>query len=221
MKLLFTSLLIISLSVQAISQTITWGTPVIVNPGSTYGNLHPRVTLNRSGNPMVLWGKTDTRAYFSRWNGTAFTTPLAVGNTGINVFAQSWAGPDIASYGDTVYVTMKRTPENTSMNHMYMSHSYDGGITFSDTVKIDNIGANMSRFPIVTTTSTGNPLVAFMKFSPTFTTAKYVVSRSTDYGMTFSPEVAASATTDSVCDCCPASLVSSGNNVIMLNRENI
>lgn len=221
MKKIFTLFLLLAGSLQAMSQTITWTTPVTVAGGSTYGNLHPRVALNRAGNPMVLWGKTDTRAYFSRWTGTAFSTPVAVGNTAINVFAQSWAGPDMASYGDTVYVTMKRTPETMSMNHMYMAHSYDGGMTFSDTVKIDNIGSNMSRFPIVTTNSTGNPVVAFMKFTPTFTTARYVVTRSTDYGMTFSPEVVASASADSVCDCCPASIISSGSNVIMLNRENI
>ncbi len=221
MKKIFTLFLSLAGSLQAMSQAITWTTPVTVAGGSTYGNLHPRVALNRAGNPMVLWGKNDTRAYFSRWTGTAFSTPVAVGNTAINVFAQSWAGPDMASYGDTVYVTMKRTPETMSMNHMYMAHSYDGGMTFSDTVKIDNIGSNMSRFPIVTTTSTGNPIVAFMKFTPTFTTARYVVTRSTDYGMTFSPEVVASSSSDSVCDCCPASIISSGSNVIMLNRENI
>lgn len=220
MKQIFTSLFLIAGSLQSFAQ-VTWSTPVTVSTGGTYGNLHPRVALNRAGNPMVLWGKTDTKAYFSRWSGTAFTTPVAVGNTSINVFAQSWAGPDMASYGDTVYVTMKRSPETMSMNHMYMSHSYDGGMTFSDTVKIDNIGTNMSRFPIVTTTSTGNPIVAFMKFTPSFATARYVVTRSTDYGMTFSPEVVASTSTDSVCDCCPASIISSGSKVIMLNRENI
>jgi hypothetical protein len=220
MKHCYISLLFLAIGVKGIAQ-VTWSTPVTVTTGAAFGNLHPRVTLNRSGNPLVLWGKSDTKAYFSRWNGTAFTAPIVVGNTTINVFAQSWAGPDIASYGDTVYVTMKRTPETMSMNHMYMAHSYDGGMTFSDTVKIDNIGTNMSRFPIVTTTSTGNPIVAFMKFSPTFTTARYVVTRSTDYGMTFSPEVVASGSADSVCDCCPASIISAGSNVIMLSRENI
>ncbi len=220
MKQLFLSFLLIAGSFHGFSQ-ITWSTPVTVSSGSTYGNLHPRVTLNRSGNPMVLWGKTDTRAYFSRWNGTAFTTPVAVGNTGINVFAQSWAGPDIAAHGDTVYVTMKRTPENMNMNKMYMSHSYDGGLTFSDTVRIDNIDTNMSRFPIVTATSTGNPLVAFMKFNTTFGDAKYAVSRSSDYGMSFSADVLASGIAGDVCDCCPASVISSGSKAIMLFRNNL
>lgn len=204
------------------AQTVTWSTPVAVSTGgSTYGNLHPRVVLNRAGNPMVLWGKTDTKAYLARWNGTAFTSPVAVGNSNINVFAQSWAGPDIASYGDTVYVTMKRTPETMAMNHMYMAKSTDGGMTFSDTIRIDNFDTALSRFPIVTTTSTGNPLVAFMKFNTSFGDAQYVVKRSTDYGNTFSPEVLASGTTGDVCDCCPASIISSGIKAIMLFRNNL
>lgn len=216
----FYTFLILTFSFQSHAQ-ITWSAPITVVTGSTYGNLHPRVTLNRSGNPLVLWGKNDTRAFFSRWNGTAFTGPVAVGNTGINVFAQSWAGPDIASFGDTVYVTMKRTPETMSMNHMYMAHSYDGGITFSDTVRIDNIDTSLSRFPVVTTTSSGNPLVTFMKFNTSFGDAKYVVTKSSDYGMTFSPDVLASGTAGDVCDCCPSSIISSGSKVALLFRNNV
>ena len=220
MKQLFPFLLLLVSGSQSFAQ-VTWSTPVTVTTGSAFGNLHPRVTLNRSGNPLVLWGKSDTKAYFSRWNGTAFTAPIVVGNAGINVFAQSWAGPDIASYGDTVYVTMKRSPETMSMNHMYMAHSYNGGVTFSDTVKIDNIDTSMSRFPVVTTTSTGNPLVTFMKFNTTFGDAKYVVTRSTDFGMTFTPDVLASGAAGDVCDCCPSSIIASGSKVAMLFRNNV
>lgn len=220
MKHIFTSILLLGAGLQSFAQ-VTWSTPVTVSTGGTLGNLHPRVALSRNGNPMVLWGKTDTKAYFSRWSGSAFTAPVAVGNAGINVMAQSWAGPDIASYGDTVYVTMKRTPENINTNHMYMVHSYDGGMTFSDTVKIDNIDTSLSRFPIVTTTSAGNPLVAFMKFNAAFNDARYVVSRSSSYGMSFSSDVLASGTAGEVCNCCPASVISSGSNAIMLFRNNL
>lgn len=221
MKRIATLIMLMAGNYLSTAQTVTWGTPVTVSSGGTYGNLHPRVVLNRSGNPMVLWGKTDTKAYFSRWNGTAFTTPIAVGNSAVNVFAQSWAGPDIASFGDTVYVTMKRTPETMAMNHMYISRSTDGGMTFSDTIRIDNFDTALSRFPIVTTTSTGNPLVAFMKFNTSFGDAQYVVKRSTDYGNTFSSEVLASGTTGDVCDCCPGSIISSGSKAIMLFRNNL
>lgn len=221
MKKLFTLMFATLCLGHANAQTITWGTPITVTSGSTYGNLHPRITLNRSGNPLVLWGKTDTRAYFSRWNGTAFTSPAGVGNAGINVFAQSWAGPDIASFGDTVYVTMKRTPETMSMNHMYMVRSFDGGMTFTDTIKIENIDTSMSRFPIVTTMDNGNPMISFMKFNASFGDAKYVVTKSTDYGNTFSPDVVASGSAGDVCDCCPAFITASGTKAVMLFRNNL
>jgi hypothetical protein len=221
MKRIFTFLVLFVGHYLSTAQTVTWSTPVTVSSGGTYGNLHPRLTLNRAGDPMVLWGKNDTKAYFSRWNGTGFTTPLAVGNAGINVFAQSWAGPDIASFGDTVYVTMKRTPETMAMNHMYISRSTDGGMTFTDTIRIDNFDTSLSRFPIVTTTSTGNPLIVFMKFTSTFGNPEYVVTRSTDLGNTFSPEVLASGTTGDVCDCCPGAIISSGSKALVLFRNDL
>ncbi len=221
MRKIFSTLFLISGCYQGYSQPITWSAPVTVYTGSG-SNLHPRISLNRSGNPLILWGKTDTRAYFSRWNGTAFTAPATVSGP-LTIFAQWWAGPDMATFGDTVYATMKVTPENVITAYDYLVHSYDGGMTFSAPVRIDNIDTNTSRFPIVTTTSTGNPLIAFMKFnsSTLYSGSHYVVVRSTDFGNTFSTEVQASSVAGEVCNCCPATIVSSGSNAIMLYRNNL
>ncbi len=219
MKQIFTSILLIA-AAQGNAQTITWGTPVTVSSGTT-SNLHPRIQLNRAGNPLVLWGKMDANTYFSKWTGSSFTSPLQVNPAAINTFAQSWAGPDLASFGDTIYVAMKHTPENINTNYAYLAHSYDGGNTFSAPVRVDNIDTNMSRFPIVTTTATGNPLVAFMKFNAAFNDAHYVVSRSTDFGMTFTGDALASGASGTVCDCCPASIISAGGKAIMLFRNNL
>ncbi len=218
MKFFFTTLFLALAILQANAQ-VSWTTPVTVYNGSG-SNLHPRVSLNRSGNPVILWGKTDTRAYFSRWTGTAFSSPTTVSGS-LRVFAQSWAGPDMATHGDTIYVSMKVTPENVAGNYTYLSHSYDGGMTFSTPVRIDNIDTSMSRFPIVTTTSNGNPLVAFMKFNSILGDAHYVVCRSTDFGATFSGDVLASGAAGTVCDCCPATIISAGSNAIMLFRNNL
>jgi hypothetical protein len=218
MKKLLTTLLLAAASTQCFAQ-ITWGTPATVYTGSG-SNLHQRIALNRAGNPVVLWGKTDSRAYVSTWTGSAFTAPTAV-NGSLTVFAQSWAGPDLAAYGDTMYVSMKVTPENVNTNYSYLAHSYNGGSTFSAPVRVDNIDTSLSRFPIVTTTSNGNPLVAFMKFNSVLGDAHYAVSRSTDYGMTFTSDVRASGAAGTVCDCCPATIISSGSKAIMLFRNNL
>ncbi len=219
MKKIFTSLLLLASGMQCFAQ-VTWTTPVTVYSTTPGGNYHPRIALNRAGDPYIIWGRNDTRVYFSKWNGSGFTTPT-VPSGSLTTFAQSWAGPDLAAYGDTVYVSMKVTPENVSSNYIYLAHSYDGGSTFSAPVRVDNIDTNISRFPIVTTTANGNPMVAFMKFNASFSNAHYVVSRSADYGNTFSADVLASGATGTVCDCCPAAIVSSGSTAVMLFRNNI
>jgi hypothetical protein len=220
MKQLFTSLLLLAGGFQATSQVITWGTPVSIYSVDANHNNHPRIALNRSGNPYVIFGQTDTRVYFSKWTGTAFSAPVVVSGS-LTVFSQSWAGPDMAAYGDTVYVTMKASPEMVPTAYTYLAHSYNGGSTFSMPMRIDNIGSDASRFPIVTTTSTGNPLVSYMRFdSGSMMNARYMVARSTDYGITFSSDVLASKSTNAVCDCCPAALISAGSKAIMLYRDN-
>ncbi len=220
MKPILCTILAFALGAQCDAQTITWGTPIAVS-GSATGNLHPRIQLNRAGNPVVLWGLTDLYAYVSRWNGTGFTTPLGVNSWTLPVFAQSWAGPDMASFGDTIYVAMKRTPETDATHYSYLAHSYDGGATFSAPVRVDNIDSNFSRFVTVTTNAAGNPLVAFMKFDTAFMNPHYVVCRSSDYGATFSTDVLASGSAGEVCDCCPASIISSGSRAVMLFRNNL
>jgi hypothetical protein len=146
--------------------------------------------------------------------------PVALNPATIPVFTASWAGPDIASFGDTVYVTFKQTPED--VNPMYMIHSYDRGSSFSSPIQIDQIGDSLSRFPVVTVDDTGNPIVAFMKFDAGYLNARYVVSRSNDFGNTFFPDVSASGYSGgNVCDCCPASIVADGSSVAMLYRDNL
>ncbi len=218
MKYFFTLCFAVAFSVPSFAQ-ITWGTPITVTSSGTGSNLHPRIALNRSGDPYIVWGKTDTIAYFTKWNGTSFNPP-SVPSGAHKVFAQSWAGPDLAAYGDTVYISMKVTPEGTITNYSYLAHSYDGGTTFSAPVRVDNIDTNISRFPTVTANATGNPVVAFMKFNASFNNAQYVVSRSTDGGATFSADVLASAGTNEVCNCCPATMLSSGSDIIVLYRNN-
>jgi len=202
-------------------QGIVWESPVPVAE-STFSNQHPRVVLDRNNNPLILWGNfTDAAAYFSRWNGTGFTTPVRITPMDIEIFAASWAGPDIAAFGDTIYVVFKENPEDVAP--AYCVHSYDGGATFSDPVQIDGmIGDNISRFPSVTVNEEGQPIVAFMKLDSDFGNARYVVATSDDFGNSFNMDVLASDFSGGdVCDCCPVSITSGGNYVATLYRDNL
>ncbi|MBK8344100.1 MAG: hypothetical protein IPL12_12800 [Bacteroidetes bacterium] len=117
----------------------------------------------------------EAAAYFSRWNGSEFTMPIRATPMDMEIFTASWAGPDIASYGDTIYIVFKENPEDIAP--AYCVHSYDGGISFSEPVQVDGmIGDNISRFPSVTVNEEGQPIVAFMKLDSDFGNARYVVT---------------------------------------------
>ncbi len=171
---------------------------------------------------MVLWGNMDESApYFSRWNGSEFMIPIRVTPEAMEVFTASWAGPDIAAFGDTIYVVFKENPED--MAPAYCIHSYNGGMTFSDPVVLDGmIGDNISRFPSVTVNEVGQPIVAFMKLDSDFGNARYVVATSDDFGNSFNMDVLASDFSGGdVCDCCPVSVTSENNYVATLYRDNL
>jgi hypothetical protein len=218
--LLYLALLLI-LTVSKAQTGITWtmGNNIAT---SASGNEHPRVVTDRSGNPLVIWHHT-SRAMFSRWNGTAFTTPVMLNPMSVTIAGASWMGPDIAAHGDTVYVVYKQTPEVADTSHIFCLHSFDGGVTFSSPVQVDNIADSISRFPSVTVDASGNPIIAFMKFNAAFVESRWVVTKSTNFGMSFSTDVKASgwsSATSTICDCCPGSVVFSGNTVAMLYRDN-
>lgn len=211
-----------TISIEANAQsTVRWDGQSEIAP-SSFGNLHPRVTLDRSGKPMVIWGRaTGESVFFSKWDGTKFTTPLKL-NGSLTIATASWMGPDIASHGDTVYVVMKQTPENSANSHIYIVRSEDGGATFTSPTRVDFIADSISRFPTVTCDDFGNPIVAYMKFAPGFENSRWVVVRSTDYGRTFSADTKASGWSGGkgICDCCPGAVLSSGDACAVLYRDN-
>lgn len=204
------------------SAQITWvGSNDIAT--NIYGNMHPRMSTDRQGNPLVVWGRmSDQSVLFSKWNGTMFTTPVKLNPSWLSVATASWMGSDIASHGDTVYVVVKRIPEASDTNRMFIFTSFDGGVSFKSPVEFGFIGDSISRFPTVTTDAGGNPIVAFMKFDPSLMDSRWVVSKSGDFGKTFTTDVKASGwgASAEVCDCCPGSIISSGNSCALLYRDN-
>ena len=218
-------LLIIFASISTIAfaqNNITWNMGMNIST-NTYGNMHPRMALDGAGNPMVIWGRmSDESVFFSKWNGTMFTVPVKLNPSWLTVATAGWMGPDIASKGDTVYVVVKRTPEISDTNRIFILSSFNGGLSFNTPVELAFIADSLSRFPTVTVDDTGNPVIAYMKFNSSFLESRWVVTKSTDYGNTFSTDVKASGWGSSaeVCDCCPGAIVSTGNISAMLYRDN-
>lgn len=218
--LLLTAIFLLNITVKA---QIIWDNTATNISNNSFGNMHPRVAKDRVGKPLVVWGRmSDNSVMFSKWNGSNFTTPVKLNPSWLEIATASWMGPDIASHGDTVYVIVKRSPESSDTNYIYIIRSFDGGQNFVAPIRVDLIADSISRFPTITTDPLGNPLVAFMKFNSSFFESRWVVSKSTDFGNTFSTDFLASGWDGSteVCDCCPGSIVSDGNNSAMLYRNN-
>ncbi len=219
MRIIFlASLLLLNICSRAQNHVI-WYDAIPV-AGKTYGNIHPRVTLDQAGNPIVLWGDANGRVYIALWTGKGFGDPEQINPAGKQAFAESWAGPEITSRGDTIYLVYKEVPEEN--NHIYIKHSYDGGKNFSIETQVDDSDGLISRFPTVAMDPYGHPLVAYTKYDAGYTHPRHVVAKSKDLGESFAGEAVVKTTSGGVIsDCCPATVVQSGNGTVILYRDNL
>jgi hypothetical protein len=216
-------LLSIVFSSHCLHSQIVWGDVFDVAPASD-GALRPQITTNASGHPLIIWGKSPGQLMYSRWDGNAFTAPIRLNPSGTSIAVADWMGPSIASKRDTVYIVYKQTPEDSPNSHIWCLRSFNGGVDWDAPVRVEYIvGDGKSRFPTVITDDEGHPVIGYMKFNPTFGEARWVVVRSDDYGATFSDDAKASGWSgpdSEVCDCCPGSIESDGQTVVMLYRDN-
>jgi hypothetical protein len=202
------------------SQIISWNPPVSVANGGTYNNIYPRLTLTDNDVPLVSWmNGNNNKIYTARWNGTSFNMPVTINPSGVIPFITNWAGSEIASSGDTVFVTFSTDFSQTSK--VYTVRSLDGGVTFQDTVRVDQIGTDTPRFPTVAVGSGGNPVIAFMQLDISFGNAEYAVARSMNGGTSFMPSIIpSSGAVGTVCDCCPATIITNGDQHVLTYRNN-
>jgi len=199
---------------------LVWEDPVVV-AGSSFDNTRPRIALLGNDVPVVLWGKMSTDVnYVSQWDGAAFGAPVKITQVGTDAFVSTWAGSEIATSGDTVFVVYKE--DQAASGSIYTRRSLDGGATWNDTVKVDVINSLMSRFPSITTGVGGTPIVAFMEFDQGWADPRYVVSNSNDGGQSYLDPVQASDVfaPGEVCDCCPAEIFQGNGKQILFFRNN-
>lgn len=218
MRLTFTSLLLLLIGLSGSAQII--GTAIPVADDSNYGKTRPRIVTDANGNPVVMWGhKATDKVYVARLDGNAFTTPVSVVPGAEEAFVADWAGPDIASNGDDVFVTYHSQPE--AEGFVFVVKSSDGGETFGDTVRAESAVVEQSRFPVIAVDPNGNPAVMFMRFTGNWVDPQYVVANSTNGGVSYLADVPASEIAPGeVCDCCPAALLSEGQRQVVMFRNN-
>ena len=203
----------------ALLQAQSWSAQFDVS-GKGYNNVRPRIALMTDNTPIVLWGDdVNNVVYTATWNGSGFNTPVRVHSLSSDAFTSYWAGPEIAAAGDTVFIGLKITPED--QHGVYSVRSVDAGQTYDDTVRIDVSEDSLTRFPTVAIAAGGNPVFAYMKFDMNWLDPQYHVANSSDGGLTFNTDVAATALApDEVCDCCPANIQIQGQRQVLTFRNN-
>jgi len=218
---LYIAFLFTFLSVVLWSQPIiSWEEEIFVTQTNEFGNTRPRICLTAQDIPLVVFGKASSGVLYSaRLNGSLFNTPLTLLSNNIASYLTNWTGPDVASNGDTVIVVFKAQPMN--FGKVYSLRSLDGGLTFSDTIRVDNHPLGHAWLPSLDIDENSNPSVVYMAHDLNGMNPRYNVVHSLNKGLSFENEMEITLNIpQEACDCCPAEYVISGNQHALLYRNN-
>ena len=211
---LLNSLFLLIIPSLSFSQNLIWSQPIEVASGVS-ASLRPRVALDNQDNPIVIFAQNanPNQLYKTKFNNNAFEPIVNLATAA--PYVSSAAGPEIAFANDIIYLSFENENEG-----VYMLKSINGGNTFSDTVRVDNVH-NKAVLPNVNIKSDFNPLLSFTRVNSSWTQINQVVSNSIDGGQTFLPDVSASViTSNQPCECCFSKVVSEGSTQASIFRNN-
>ena len=195
---------------------ISWG-PVLDCNAQGAGSLRPRVALSGAGAPVVLWGDMSPMAnYVAVGSGTAFGNPVEV-SQGFAPAVADWMGSSIAAVGNTVWVVMKATPEES--RPVYVRRSDDGGFTWGDTLRVDPSDGLVSRFPSIDLVEPNAPLVQYMQFDSGYFGARQVVCHMMGGAFMQPVQISSPFAPGDVCDCCPNQIIAGQDHTVALYRN--
>jgi hypothetical protein len=216
----FLLVLICFISLTGSAQSLFISLPVEFVSNTNDGGTRPKIALYHDSIPLVVHSKggADPAVYFSRWNGIGFDAPLRLSSPGALTLSSFINGPEIAVSGDTVYIVYA---DHTNEGSIVLFRSFDGGLNFDDSIIVASYPANHVEFPGVVILPGGNPFVSFMLADLTVSATELVTCYSTDGGSTFSaPQNVSNQNPGQPCECCPNSLISDGNRVVLGYRNN-
>lgn len=196
---------------------IEWTDPVQVGPDGS-GWLRPRIALNAALEPVVLWGRSGPAInQVAVGQGAGFMVPVEVSVPGLVPSVADWMGSAIASSGNTVWIAMKATPEES--RPVYVRRSDDGGLTWGDTLRVDPFDGLVSRFPTIALVGPDEPVIQYMQFDNGWNGAREVVTRMAGGAFEAPVQVSTPFSGGEVCDCCPTQIVADGQRVSALYRN--
>ncbi len=212
--------LVISPMLLFAQQSIIWEPEITVADGAVTGHVRPRLSVTDNDLPLVLIGKSGNGELFVvRGNGTNFDAPVQVTPPGLQTYLANWTGPDIASKGNNVVVVFKA--QTLLEGHIYAVRSMDGGITFGDTLRVDNHDIGQTWMPALDMDENRNPHVTYMIFNAQGADERIAIASSVDGGASYLPQqVVTSSAPGVACDCCPPEILTKGQYQLALFRNN-
>jgi len=217
MKYILTILLGVN-SILVSAQSFIASDPITVASGLGY--YHPQIEITNDDKPIVLWANlSDKNLYVSKLGvNNLFSAPIQLNPTGFDVQTYDWSGADLAIENSNVYVVFRSLGYETG--HVYVVKSTDNGLTFGDTIRVDNLSNGYGQYPDIAVLN-DTVWVTFMDHDAAGLNPQYVVSKSIDGGATFLPEVIAGEILgDEACDCCQPEIIVNDDYVIVYLRNN-
>lgn len=200
---------------------LVWGPQITVANGSVYDNIRPQIAILDGNKPLVVWASNigGNKGFVSTWDGTGFSSPFKLNPTG-QINAYTAESPNIAAFGNMAYAVYTKSPSTSSA--VFLVRSTDAGQTWEPPIWVDSLSSGIPNFAQVGVNQNGNPLVMYMRQSSTWANPRYVMRQSTDFGLTWLPEVevSTSAPGGRVCDCCTGQIYSDAGKIVAVFRNN-
>jgi len=213
-------LILLLFPLYSLSQALEPNNTYIISSGSAEGYDRPRVVITANNSPFIIWSKaTNPKSIKAKkWNANAFGNSVDLVTA--DLIPTGFIGPEIAAKGDTVYLIFESLIHS---NHViYLKRSFDGGLTFSDTIRVsDNSHTYKFAMPNIAVREDGNPIISYMESTTAWTDWKQMVKSSADFGQTFSNAFDVSALAPGEpCDCCQSTFATNGNDDVFLLFRN-
>ncbi len=197
--------------------------PIIVNSNPELGLNRPRVIVDEDGAPVVMWTSVDDKKiYISRYNGSEFNEPISILPNNFTFYGNQNYGPEIDNSGNTVAIVLYNTLDE--MNNVYVIYSLDGGVNFSEPVKIVE-EESLIEGAGVHVNSDGSPIVTYEKITSSGEADQLIgfgQFEDANSGIIFENFIIANAFTEGVpCECCLGDVTSNEQNLVFTYRNNI
>ena len=201
---------------QKAQSTVVWSDSVVIT-STNLAVTAPRIAFLSDGTPVVAWGTSSntSQIWFSRFENGGFTPAVSVVQSPNQPILFGFGGYDMTVFGNKVFVVFEQLAGG-----IWCTSSSDGGQSFGPAVQVQpTISGGYATISSITTDVDGNPIISYIREK---NGAVYEVRRSTDGGMSFGDPVVANAPAPGgeVCECCSSDLLTSGDSVWIVFRNN-